>query len=59
MGNEMNKIIDEVAQKHGADPGLIRQLLEYEETKVHLQRRRGAKDELRRRIEQHINENEQ
>jgi hypothetical protein len=54
---EMVKLIAEVAQKHDVDPELIQQLIEYEQTKVHLERRRGAKDELRRIIDLHIEEN--
>lgn len=59
MDKEMDNIIYEVAQKHGADPELVRQLLQYEQSKVHLERRRGAKDDLRRIIEQHIEEHQQ
>jgi hypothetical protein len=59
MDKGIDNIIHEVAQKHGADPALIQQLVEYEQTKVHLERRRGAKEDLRRRIEQHIDEHQQ
>lgn len=52
----MDELIDEIALKHQVDPEFLRGLISYERTKVHLQRRRGAKDELRRRIEKHIEE---
>jgi len=55
----MDDLIRRAAENHGADPELIQQLVEYEQTRVHLERRRGAKDDLRRLIEQHIEERKQ
>ena len=55
----MDELVCETAEKHNVEPALIRLLVEYEQTKVHLQRRRGAKGELRRLIEQHIEEQSQ
>ena len=55
----MDKLVDEIAEGHNVAPELIERLVVYEQTKVHLERRRGAKDELRRVIEQHIEEQEQ
>ncbi|MCI0623305.1 MAG: hypothetical protein L0387_16875 [Acidobacteria bacterium] len=52
----MDDLICEVAKKHDADADLLRQLIDYEQTKVHLERRRGAKDELCRFLEKHIEE---
>jgi hypothetical protein len=53
----MDKIIREVAAEHQVDPELLRRLIQVEQDKVHLERRRGAKDELRRIIEEHLEEN--
>lgn len=49
-------LIQEVATKHQVDAKLIEQLVDYEQTRVHLERRRGAKDQLRALIEQSIEE---
>ena len=49
-------LIQEVATKHRVDAKLIEQLVDYEQTRVHLERRRGAKDQLRALIEQSIEE---
>ena len=53
---KMDELIKEIALKHNIDPALIQRLVEYEQTKVHLQKRRGARDDLRLLIEQHIEE---
>ena len=50
----MDKLTKEVAARHKVDPALIQLLVEYEQTKVHLQKRRGAREDLRRLIEQHM-----
>ncbi len=50
----MDELVKELAAKHEVAPELIEQLVAYERTKVHLKRRRGAKDELRLLIEKHI-----
>lgn len=55
----MDEVIQEVATKHNVDPALLRQLIELERGKVHLERRRGAKDELRGVIEKHLEASEQ
>lgn len=47
-------LLREVAAKHGVDPRLLLQLIAIEREKVHLERRRGAKDELRAVIESHV-----
>ncbi len=52
----MDELVEEIAEKHDVDAKLIQRLVDYEKTMVHLQKRRGAKDELRRLIEQHIEE---
>jgi hypothetical protein len=50
----MDDLIEEVARKQGVDRELLKRLIEYERTKVHLSKRRGAKDELRQQIEKHL-----
>ena len=47
-----NGIVKEVADKHGVDAGLIETLLAYEQKRVHLEKRRGAKEQLRSIIEE-------
>jgi len=50
----MDKLISETAKKHGVDLELISKLLEYEQQRVHLERRRGARLDIRRVIEEAI-----
>ena len=52
----MDDLIRQCAEKHAVDAELIHRLIEYEKTKMHLKLRRGAKDDLRRIIETHIEE---
>jgi hypothetical protein len=52
----MDELIQECAERHGVDPQLISRLIDYEKTMVHMERRRGAEDDLRRIIETHIEE---
>ena len=52
----MDDLIRKCAEQRAVDSELIRRLIEYEKTKIHLERRRGAKDDLRRIIETHIEE---
>ena len=55
----MDDLIRTIAEKHSCDDDLIRRMIDYEQSKVHLERRRGAKDELRRLLEKHTEESEQ
>ena len=45
------EILKAIADKHRIDPELLEKLIEYESTKVHLRKRRGARKDLRRIIE--------
>lgn len=47
-------LLKSIADKHNVDISLLSQLMEYEYTKVHLERRRGAKSEIQHMIEQWI-----
>ena len=51
---EYDRLLTDVAEKHDVDPDLLKQLIGYEQGRVHLQKRRGAKDEIRRIIEHSI-----
>jgi hypothetical protein len=55
----MDELITQCAERHAIASELVRRLIEYEKTKVHLERRRGAKEDLRRIIEAHIEEQSQ
>ena len=55
----MDELIRDCAERQRTDPQLLRQLIDYEKTKVHMERRRGAKDDHRRIIEAHIEEQSQ
>ena len=52
----MDDLIPEIAMKHNVNPELIQRLIGMEKSKVHLWKRRGVKDELRKLIEEHIEE---
>lgn len=49
-----NELIEEIADKHKLDPELLRRLIAFEVPKIHLERRRGAKDGIRRILEEWI-----
>lgn len=53
---EYSLILEEVAKEFQVDTRLLHSLIEYEQTKVHLVKRRGAKNEIREIIEQWIQE---
>lgn len=55
----MDELIQEITEKCGVDARLLQDLLQVEQGKVHLERRRGAKNELRSIIEQHLDETKQ
>ena len=55
---EENIFDKEIAAKHGVDAAIVLELIEFERTKVHMERRRGAKDAIRRIIEQRIEDSE-
>ena len=47
-------LLAQVAKRHDTDSSLLQKLIEYEQGRVHLQRRRGAKADIQRMIEEHI-----
>lgn len=51
---EYRQLLEEVAEEYGVDAGLIQQLIDYEQGRVHLQRRRGAKADIQQIIEHKI-----
>jgi predicted kinase len=57
--NEQEReLLAEIADEHDVDINLLEDLLSYEQTKVHLERRRGAKSEIQHMIEQWIEKQE-
>ena len=54
----MDDLLDKIAREQDVDPNLVRALISYEQTKVHLEKRRGAVEALRRMIEDHLTEEE-
>ncbi|RMG75356.1 MAG: hypothetical protein D6711_06855 [Chloroflexi bacterium] len=53
---EYSLILEEVAKEFQVDTRLLHSLIEYEQSKVHLLKRRGAKNDLRQIIERWIEE---
>ena len=45
-------LLKKIAKKMGVNPNLLKHLIEIEESKVHLERRRGVVDTLRKNIEE-------
>ena len=48
------ELIRHAAQKHGVDAALLQALIDHEQTKVHLRKRRGVADQLRKLVEEHL-----
>ena len=59
MASRHDELLCEVSAEYHVDAELLRQLVEFENTKVHLERRRGAKSQIRQIIEKHLNQQEQ
>lgn len=59
MASRHNELLREVSAEYNVDPGLLGQLVELENTKVHLERRRLVTRQIREIIEQHLNQQEQ
>lgn len=51
---EYRRLLEEVAAEYDVDATLLQELIDYEQGRVHLQRRRGAKAHLQQIIEQKI-----
>lgn len=47
------ELIRQAAQKHGVGAALLQALIDHEQTKVHMLKRRGVADQLRKLIEEH------
>lgn len=52
--NEYDRLLTEIADDHGVEPDLLNEMIDYEKGRVHLERRPGAKDDLRDMIEQRL-----
>lgn len=50
------QLLQKIGNLHQVDVGLIEELIDFEKTKVHMERRRGAKDHIRRTIETWVEE---
>ncbi|MFC1976418.1 DNA modification system-associated small protein [Chloroflexota bacterium] len=56
LTDQYHQLLQEVSEKHQVDLQLLQNLIAFEATKVHMQRRRGAKDGLRKLIEDWLEE---
>jgi len=52
--DEYDRLLTDIAEDHGVDPDLLNEMIDYEKGRVHLERRPGAKDDLRDMIEQRL-----
>jgi hypothetical protein len=52
--DEYDRLLTDIAEKHEVHPDLLKQLIEYEQGRVHLKKRRGAKKDIQRIIEHSI-----
>jgi hypothetical protein len=57
--DEYDQLLTDVAEKHNVDPGLLRNLIDYERGRVHLERRPGAKKEIRQQIEEQLDDEDE
>ena len=53
---DYDEILEQVTSEHNVDIELLTTLIEYERDRVHLKKRRGARDDLRHGIEQWLEE---
>jgi len=51
---EYESLLRDIAEEHQVSATLLQELINYEQGRVHLQRRRGAKSDIQQIIEQHI-----
>lgn len=49
-----DSILEEVAGKHDVEVDLLKSLIDYEQGRVHLKKRRGARNEIKRQIEESL-----
>jgi len=56
MSDQYHQLLQEVSEKHQIDLALLQDLIAFETTKMHSQRRRGAKDKIRKLIEDWLEE---
>lgn len=49
---KFDTLLEEVAKKHDVEANLLRKLIDFERTKVHLEKRRGVKEQIRKIIEE-------
>lgn len=54
--DEYDQLLTNIAEKHDVSPDLLKELIEYEQGRVHLERRPGAKKEIRRKIEERLSD---
>lgn len=59
MASRHDELLREVSAEYNVDSRLFRQLVDLENTKVHLERRRLVTRQIREIIEQHLSQREQ
>ena len=59
MASRHDELLREVSAEYHVDPELFQQLIDLEDTKVHLERRRLVTSQIRQIIEKHLNQREQ
>lgn len=52
-----NRLLQEIAAKHNAPLALLQSLLDLESEKVHLNKRRNVKEQIRQLVEEHLENN--
>lgn len=56
QASEYDRLMTEIASEHDVDADLINEMIDYEKGRVHLERRPGAKSDLRTMIKERLNE---
>jgi hypothetical protein len=52
VNTDFDALLQEISRRHEVDVGLLEQLIAFERTKVHLEKRPGAKKQIRKMIEE-------
>lgn len=57
--DEYDRLLTEIAEEHGVAADLLNDMIDYEKGRVHLERRPGAKADLREMIEQRLTDSDE
>jgi hypothetical protein len=53
---QYQSLLKEVAENHDVEPDLLHDLISYEQGRVHLKKRRGAKTDIKQKIQERLDQ---